>query len=292
MRPLGTRYTNVHDPAPSRLSYRLMRFMLTPLLRRLVFYGIPGFVLALAVGLYFADEEHRENLRAVADDVHRSIIERPEFKVSAAQISGAGPTLEEDIREVLPVDFPISSFSLNVQEMRKILVELDPVADASLQVRDGILFIDVSERKPAFVWRKRDGLELLDETGHYVRSITARMDYPDLPLVAGEGADKNIAEARALLASAMPLADRLRGLIYVGERRWDLALDRNQRIMLPAEGAVQALEKVLILNDTQELLDRAISVVDMRLSERPTLRLNDGTSSVLLRQIKSSGADQ
>ena len=292
MRPLGTRYTNLHDPAPSRLSYRLMRFMLTPLLRRLVFYGIPGFVLALAVGLYFADEEHRENLRAVADDVHRSIIERPEFKVSAAQISGAGPTLEEDIREVLPVDFPISSFSLNVQEMRKILVELDPVADASLQVRDGILFIYVSERKPAFVWRKRDGLELLDETGHYVRSITARMDYPSLPLVAGEGADKNIAEARALLASAMPLADRLRGLIYVGERRWDLALDRNQRIMLPAEGAVQALEKVLILNDTQELLDRAISVVDMRLSERPTLRLNDGTSSVLLRQIKSSGADQ
>jgi cell division protein FtsQ len=266
--------------------------MLTPLLRRLVFYGIPGFVLALAVGLYFADEEHRENLRAFADDVHRSIIERPEFKVSAAQISGAGPTLEEDIREVLPVDFPISSFSLDVQEMRKILVELDPVADASLQVRDGILFIDVSERKPAFVWRKRDGLELLDETGHYVRSITARMDYPDLPLVAGEGADKNIAVARALLASAMPLADRLRGLIYVGERRWDLALDRNQRIMLPAEGAVQALEKVLILNDTQELLDRAISVVDMRLSERPTLRLNDGTSSVLLRQIKSSGADQ
>ena len=292
MRPLGTRYTNVHDPAPSRLSYRLMRFMLTPLLRRLVFYGIPGFVLALAVGLYFADEEHRENLRAFADDVYRSIIERPEFMVSAAQISGAGPTMEEDIREVLPVDFPISSFSLDVQGMRKILVELDPVADASLQVRDGILFIDVSERKPAFVWRKRDGLELLDETGHYVRSITARMDYPDLPLVAGEGADKNIAEARALLASAMPLADRLRGLIFVGERRWDLALDRNQRIMLPAEGAVQALEKVLILNDTQELLDRAISVVDMRLSERPTLRLADGTSSMLLRQIKSSGADQ
>jgi cell division protein FtsQ len=292
MRSLGTRYTNVHDPAPSRLSYRLMRFMLTPLLRRLVFYGIPGFVLALAVGLYFADEEHRENLRAFADDVHRSIIERPEFMVSAAQIKGAGPTLEEDIREVLPVDFPISSFSLDVQEMRKILVELDPVADASLQVRDGILFIDVSERKPAFVWRKRDGLELLDEMGHYVRSITARRDYPDLPLVAGEGADENIAEARAILASAAPLADRLRGVIYVGERRWDLALDRNQRIMLPAEGAVQALEKVLILNDTQELLDRAISVVDMRLSERPTLRLADGTSSMLLRQIKSSGADQ
>lgn len=292
MRPLGNRHTNVHDPAPSRLSYRLMRFMLTPLLRRLVFYGVPGFVIAIAAGLYFADEEHRDNLRAFADDVHRSIIERPEFMVSAAQITGAGPTLEEDIREVLPVDFPISSFSLDVHEMRRILVELDPVSEASLKVLDGILFIDISERKPAFVWRKRDVLELLDETGHYVRSITARMDYPDLPLVAGEGADENIAQARMLLATAAPFADRVRGLVYVGQRRWDVALDRDQRIMLPAQGAVQALEKVLILNDTQELLDRAISVVDMRLNERPTLRLADGKSSMLLRKIKSNGADQ
>jgi cell division protein FtsQ len=135
-------------------------------------------------------------------------------------------------------------------------------------------------------------LELLDETGHYVRSITARIDYPDLPLVAGEGADENIAQARMLLATAAPLADRVRGLVYVGQRRWDVALDRDQRIMLPAQGAVQALEKVLILNDTQELLDRAISVVDMRLNERPTLRLADGKSSMLLRKIKSNGADQ
>jgi cell division protein FtsQ len=95
-----------------------------------------------------------------------------------------------------------------------------------------------------------------------------------------------------LLATAAPLADRVRGLVYVGQRRWDVALDRDQRIMLPAQGAVQALEKVLILNDTQELLDRAISVVDMRLNERPTLRLADGKSSMLLRKIKSNGADQ
>lgn len=292
MRSLGTRPSNIHDPAPSRLSYRLMRFMLTPLLRRLVFYGIPGFLFAIAVGLYFADAEHRENLRAFRDDVHRSIVERPEFMVSAAQISGAGPTLADDIREVLPVDFPISSFLLDVQQMRSILIDLDPVADATLQVRNGILFIDVVERKPAFVWRTQDGLELLDETGHYVRAITARLDYPNLPLVAGKGADRNIEQAHALLASVGPLSHRLRGLVYVGERRWDIVLDRDQRIMLPADGAVQALEKVLILNDTQELLDRAISVVDMRLSERPTLRLADGTSGTLLRQIKSSGTDQ
>ena len=270
MRPLGTRYTNVHDPAPSRLSYRLMRFMLTPLLRRLVFYGIPGFVLALAVGLYFADEEHRENLRAFADDVHRSIIERPEFMVSAAQISGAGPTLEEDIREVLPVDFPISSFSLDVQEMRKILVELDP--SRMHRCRCGTAFCSLMSANANLpfgangmvwnCWMKRAIM--------CVRLLHAWIT-PICHWLQVKGRMKISFEARYWQCAA--LCDWLRGLIYVGERRWDLALDRNQRIMLPAEGAVQALEKVLILNDTQELLDRAISVVDMRLSERPTLRL-------------------
>ena len=98
MRPLGTRYTNLH--APYHRGYPIGRCgLFTPLLRRGFWFG---FVLALAVGLYFADEEHRENLRAFADDVHRSIIERPEFMVSAAQISGAGPTLEEEFAKFCP----------------------------------------------------------------------------------------------------------------------------------------------------------------------------------------------
>jgi hypothetical protein len=42
-----------------------------------------------------------------------------------------------------------------------------------------------------------------------------------------------VPEALALVAAARPAVPRLRGLVRMGERRWDLVLDRDQRILLP-----------------------------------------------------------
>ena len=87
---------------------------------------------------------------------------------------------------------------------------------------------------------------------------------PDLPLLAGAGAREHVREALALMDAALPLGDRLRGLVRVGARRWDLVLDRNQRIRLPEQGAMQALERVLALDQAQDLLARDLLFVDMR----------------------------
>jgi cell division protein FtsQ len=65
----------------------------------------------------------------------------------------------------------------------------------------------------------------------------------------------------------------VRGLVRVGERRWDLVLDRGQRIMLPAERPRRALDRVLAMDGAQDLLARDVTAVDMRLAGRPTLRL-------------------
>ena len=43
--------------------------------------------------------------------------------------------------------------------------------------------------------------------------------------------------------------------------------------MLPEANAVTALEQVLALHKAQELLDRDVAAVDMRLAARPTVRL-------------------
>ena len=135
--------------------------------------------------------------------------------------------------------------------------------------------IEIEERRPAIIWRRREALELLDETGAYVRTASSRLDYPQLNLIAGAGADQHVAQALALYAAARPLAERLRGMVYVGQRRWDVALDRDQRLMLPERDPVQALERIIGLDQAQDLLARDIEVVDMRLESRMTLRLGE-----------------
>jgi cell division protein FtsQ len=103
--------------------------------------------------------------------------------------------------------------------------------------------------------------------------LAERGDRGDLPLVAGDGADGATPEALAILDAASPIAARLRGLVRMGDRRWDLVLDRDQRIQLPAKNPVAALERLLALDQAEVLLARDILTIDLRQEQRPVLRL-------------------
>lgn len=282
LRLRGTRFfrrARLSDPAPSRLSYRFQRWMLTPGIRRGLKIGLPVLAVIGLVGGFFAAQERRDAVTTYIADLKTSIQERPEFMVNLMAIDGAGTALSEDIREVVPLDFPLSSWDLDVERIRDTITGLDPVKSATVRIRPGgILQVNVVERQPVIVWRTRAGIELLDETGAHVDRVAARSDHPDLPLIAGKGADQHVAEALQILTTARSLGERVRGLVRVGERRWDLVLDRNQRIMLPTERPARALERVLAVNEVQDLLERDVAVVDMRLGQRPTIRMNKTAS--------------
>ena len=70
-------------------------------------------------------------------------------------------------------------------------------------------------------------------------------------------------------------------MVLIGERRWDLVLDRDQRVMLPEAGAVAALNRVIELDRAEDLLARDVAVVDMRNDYRPTIRLGAAAMATL-----------
>ncbi|MYA89420.1 MAG: cell division protein FtsQ [Boseongicola sp. SB0662_bin_57] len=262
------------DPAPSRLEYRMKRLMLRPSMRPFRRYGMPVIALATLAGLWALDEGRRESALAFVAELRNEIGERPEFIVRMMIVEGASPELAASIRESLSIEFPVSPFSLRLDELREKVEALDAVARASLQVRSrGVLIVAVDERVPVAVWRSDGGLQLLDKTGYRVATVPSRVSRRDLPLVAGLGADAAIPEALLLYDVARPVRDRLRGFIRVGERRWDVVLDRGQTIRLPETQAVTAFKRVIELDVAQDLLERDISVVDFRNSQRPVLRL-------------------
>ncbi|WP_343231146.1 cell division protein FtsQ/DivIB [Thalassovita aquimarina] len=264
------------DPAPSRWSYRLQRLMLTPLFRTLIRVGLPLTAAFVGAMIYFSQQDNRDALRLWLVDIRNEIQTRPEFMVKLMAIDGAGTSVAEDIREITPIDFPVSSFDLDLDNMRATIAELPAVRDVSIRVRPGgVLQVDVVERVPAILWRDADGVALLDEHGFYVRQAGARADHAELPLIAGDGADRAVPEALALFRAAGPLRTRLRGLVRIGERRWDLVLDRGQRILLPENQPVQALERVIALHQAQDVMARDLAMVDMRIGSRPTIRMNE-----------------
>ncbi|WP_309665207.1 cell division protein FtsQ/DivIB [Tabrizicola sp.] len=262
------------DPAPSRWAYRMQRVMLTPYLRTMIRTGLPTLLVVGAMAVYFANEANRAAIVAAVTDLRDKFEDRPEFRVSLASVEGASPDLAVAVRVKLGIALPMSSFDIDLDAARLRIEALDAVKQAELRVRSGgVLQVVITERVPVAVWRTEDGLTLVDESGHRVAGLVARTDRPDLPVIAGTGADKATTEALELVAAAGPLAPRIRGLVRMGERRWDIVLDRDQRILLPQKNPISALERLLALDHVQDILNRDLLAVDLRNDHRPVLRL-------------------
>ena len=264
-----------YDPSPSIWSYRFQRLWLTPFFRRLISLGVPAFFMILFLGWFISDDEQMQGLTESVAEMRREIEGRPEFLLNVMGIEGASPALSETIRTVLSIDFPISSFDLELVEVKARIEDIPAVLSAEVRVLSGgYLSVVVEEREPVVVWQRRDAIVLLDQTGAFVADISERDLSAPLPMIAGEGADLVVDEALALIASAAPISDRLQGLVRMGERRWDVILSDGRKIMLPEENASFVLDRVIALDQAQDILSRDILSIDMRRPDRPTLRLS------------------
>ena len=263
------------DPAPSRIAYRIMRLMLIPRLRLIFTLGFPSLLIFCATLGLFVNINVWENITAIKKDLKLAFVERPEFMIKVASIDGSSDELANEIREILPLDFPVSYFDLDIKYLHKVVNEIPAVASAAIKVSvGGVLQINVTEKSPAFIWRKDNVMSVIDETGSFIRIANSRVDYPKLPLVVGEAADLAVSEISSLMQANEYFKDHVRAFIRVGERRWDLILENNVRIMLPQREFLAAFDRLMLMNEAGSLLSGRLSNIDMRLVARPTVRVD------------------
>ena len=262
------------DPAPSRLRYKFSRWMLSPLTKKSVFYGLPLIILAIPILIYFQDQKNKEQVEEIAFDLYRKVIERPEFMLDALSIEGASDSLNAEIREVLGLEFPISSFDLDLDKLHERVLSLPPVEIAEVHLKGGgILSVRVDEKIPALLIKKDIGFNVLSEHGQYIRSVSSREHFSHLPLITGEGAENVASQAPSLFKAIGGELDEVRGLVFVGKRRWNIVLASGQVIMLPANNPEQAIQKILILDKAEQILSRQVAIFDFRIPSRITLRI-------------------
>ena len=263
------------DPAPSRVAYRIMRLLLIPRLRLIFTLGFPSLLIFCATLGLFININVWENISAIKKDLKLAFVERPEFMIKVASIDGSSDELANEIREILPLDFPVSYFDLDIKYLHKVVNEIPAVASAAIKISaGGVLQINVTEKSPAFIWRKDNVMSVIDETGSFIRIANSRIDYPKLPLVVGEAADLAVSEISSLMKANEYFKDHVRAFIRVGERRWDLILENNVRIMLPQREFLAAFDRLMLMNEAGSLLSGRLSNIDMRLVVRPTVRVD------------------
>ena len=110
---------------------------------------MPLIILLLPVFIFLKDQNNKNLVEEIVLDFYRKIIERPEFMLSALSIQGSSDSLNAEIREILGLNFPISSFDLDLADLRNRVLSLPPVETAEVRLEGGsILHVKVKEKVP------------------------------------------------------------------------------------------------------------------------------------------------
>ncbi|PQM58977.1 MAG: hypothetical protein CML40_09010 [Rhodobacteraceae bacterium] len=275
------------DPAPSRLSYLFHRVWLRKSFRLSILFSLQmSFICLLILSIHWKYDLNlfiKKNIAQLSEYIAFS----PAFKVESISIISNNPLVVEKIKNNLAFNFPLSSLDIDVGTIKKQVENINFVQSASVRLTsDGSIEVKVEIRKPVALQRTGQQFFLLDASGAKVDEVTSRSDRLDLPLLVGKGAEYEVREALNLLLETKSLVVRVRGLVRIGERRWDIILDRNQTIKLPEENPIKAIKKILALQEGRRLLDRDILYLDFRNMSRPVLGLTEKVSKEL-REIRN-----
>ena len=193
-------------------------------------------------------------------------------------VEGRRRTPPEALRSQLGIQVGMPLLALDTAATKERLEDLAWVEQASVaRLLPDTVHIRLLERQPLALWQHDGGFDAIDRDGAVVESAlnVRRDEYRHLRVVVGEGAPESSARLFALLSTEPELSRRVVAATRVGDRRWNLHLDNRAEVWLPEQDAVGAWRLLAQKARDQALLDRAVSVIDLRfLPERLRLRLD------------------
>lgn len=194
------------------------------------------------------------------------------LRVRNIVIEGRANTPEPLLRAAIgavPGD-PILGFSVEAARAR--IETLTWVEHATVERRlPDTVVVALTERRPFAIWQNQGKFTLVDRTGQIVANQDVAQ-FRELPLIVGAGAPAAASLLLDALTERPALNTRVLAAIRVGERRWNLRMANGTDVMLPEGAEIAALDRLLLLQKDQAVLDRPLLAVDMRLPDKLVLR--------------------
>ncbi|MGH7035621.1 MAG: cell division protein FtsQ/DivIB, partial [Stellaceae bacterium] len=151
------------------------------------------------------------------------------------------------------------------------------------ELPEGIL-VRLVERRPMAVWQHHRRFDVIDQSGAVVQEARAE-DFPNLLQIVGDDAPAATGDFLALLAAEPELVRHVTAATRVGGRRWNIALDNGIEVMLPEDDPGAAWQRLAALDRDDHLLEREVTVIDMRMADRLVLRLPPEIAKSLIKKL-------
>jgi len=211
-------------------------------------------------------------------DARDSAANRAGFRIAAISLTGAKEVSREEVLTTAGVTGRASLLFLDAAAARTRLLANPWIADAAvLKLYPDRLQIAITERQAFALWQKDGRVSVIAADGTVLEPFIEDR-YLGLPLVVGRGAQRQAKDFLAIVERYPDIRSAVRASVLVAERRWNLRLNNGIDVHLPEADVAQALERLVALDRDNKLLSREIVAVDLRLSDRVTVRLSDAAA--------------
>ncbi|GHT90929.1 hypothetical protein FACS1894122_02390 [Alphaproteobacteria bacterium] len=137
------------------------------------------------------------------------------------------------------------------------------------------IYIRVSERIPIAFFQSQQKLHFVDSDG-VVLECNDISKTNNLPIVVGEGAEKEAAHLLYCLDQFPKLRKQLVFALRLSKRRWNIKINKGITVKLPEKGIMQALGILDEISDSNGFFNDDIISIDLRMLDRVIIsRKND-----------------
>lgn len=206
-------------------------------------------------------------------------------------ILGRDKTSKKDLLNALQLERGDNFLKIDIHELKSRVEALPWVKEAVIKRKffPNVLEINLQERVVRSIWQINEKFHPIDEDGNVIDAQFT----PKAPilLIVGEGAPQNINQLLKDIDSNKKVLERVKVANYISNRRWNLVLDDIENgitIKLPEDNVEEAWKKLLKLDAVNGILKRKLTIIDLRLKGKITVKLKktDGKAPVSLNKGK------
>jgi cell division protein FtsQ len=210
------------------------------------------------------------------------------FRIAAISLSGPKEVSREEVLTTAGVTGRASLLFLDAAAARTRLMANPWIADAAvLKLYPDRLQITITERSAFALWQKDGRISVIAADGTVLEPFVEDR-YLGLPLVVGTGAAPLAKDFLAVVDRYPEIRTLLRASILVAQRRWNLRLTNGIDVRLPEANVEAALDRLVELDHDKKLLSRDITMIDLRLPDRVSVRLSDAAAQARNEALSSS----
>ncbi len=209
------------------------------------------------------------------------------FRIATISLSGQKEVSRDEILNAIGVTGQTSLLFLDADAARARLLANPRIGQASvLKLYPDHLQITITERQAFALWQKDGHVSVIADDGTVLEPFSGQ--YAGLPLVVGKGAERQAKNFLAVVDHYPDIRSAVRASIMVAQRRWNLRMNNGIDVELPETDVETALHRLVTLDREKKLLSRDITVIDLRIPDRVTVRLSSAAAQAREEELKDS----